>query len=77
MHQTRADRPPPTGGYSVRRELSARELVPAIGVALGAALAAFYVARTMLQRAPLGSDDRERTEDDGAVHRGRAPARRR
>lgn len=39
--------------YSYRRELSLRELLPAVGVGLGVGLAAFYVARLVLQRTPL------------------------
>lgn len=40
-------------GYYYRRELSLRELLPAIGVAVGAGLVAFYVTRLLLQRTPL------------------------
>jgi hypothetical protein len=39
--------------YSYRRSLSARELLPAIGVGLAAGALAFYVARIMLERAPV------------------------
>lgn len=46
--------------YSYRRELSLRELLPAIGagvgVGLGVGLATFYVARLLLQRTPLPVD---------------------
>lgn len=46
--------------YSYRRDLSLRELLPAVGVGvgvgLGAGLAAFYVARLLLQRTPLRVD---------------------
>jgi hypothetical protein len=39
--------------YYYRRELTLPELVPAIGVAVGAGLVAFYVARLFVQRTPL------------------------
>jgi hypothetical protein len=39
--------------YYYRRDLTLREQVPAIGVAVGVALAAFYVARLFTQRTPL------------------------
>jgi hypothetical protein len=39
--------------YVYRRDITLRELLPAIGVAVGAAAAAFYVARIILQRTPL------------------------
>jgi hypothetical protein len=42
-----------TPDYVYRRDLAFRELLPAIGVAIGAAAAAFYVARILLQRTPL------------------------
>lgn len=58
--------------YYYRRPLSTRELLPAIGVAIGAGLFAFYITRLLLQRTPLkiersarrlqrgGSESRER-----------------
>ena len=42
-----------TPDYVYRRELSLRELLPAIGVGIGAGAAAFYIARTLLQRTAL------------------------
>jgi hypothetical protein len=39
--------------YYYRRRLTLREQLPAMGVALGAAAAAFYVVRILLQRTPL------------------------
>lgn len=39
--------------YFYRRHLSLVEVAPAIGVAVGAGVAAFYVARLFLQRTPL------------------------
>ena len=39
--------------YSYRRPLSLLELVPAIGVAIGAGFFAFYVTRLLLERTPL------------------------
>lgn len=46
---------PPTV-YYFRRELDARETLTAAGVALGAGLAAFYLARMMLQRTPIARE---------------------
>lgn len=42
--------------YSYRRALSLRELLPAVGVGVGVGLAAFYVARVLLERTPLRVD---------------------
>jgi hypothetical protein len=39
--------------FDYRRELTLKELLPAVGAALGAGIAVFYLARTMLQRTPL------------------------
>jgi hypothetical protein len=39
--------------YYYRRSLSARELLPAIGAAVAAAAATFYVAKLFIQRTPL------------------------
>lgn len=39
--------------YSYRRQLSLRELVPAVGIAIGAGLFAFYITRLLMQRTPL------------------------
>ena len=46
-----ADLPAATHYY--RRDVSPRELIPAIGVGIAAGLAAFYVARLFLQKTPL------------------------
>jgi hypothetical protein len=42
--------------YSYRRQLGLRELLPAIGMAIGAGLFAYYVTRLLLQRTPLRVD---------------------
>ena len=42
--------------YFYRRSLRARELLPAIGIGVAAALFAFYVARTVIQRTPLAPE---------------------
>jgi hypothetical protein len=42
--------------YSYRRPLALHELLPAIGVAVGAGLFAFYITRLLLQRTPLRVD---------------------
>jgi hypothetical protein len=39
--------------YTYRRDLSAVELIPAIGVGVAVGLAAFYVATLLVQRTPL------------------------
>jgi len=43
----------PLPEYVYRRELEPRELLPAVGAAVGVGLVAFYVARLFLQRTPL------------------------
>ena len=49
----------PTPPYIYRRQLSAAELLPAIGAAIGAGLLGFYVARVLLERTPLEAAPRE------------------
>jgi hypothetical protein len=44
---------PPATAYTYRRHLEPSELLPAVGIGIGAGLAAFYVARLFLQRTPL------------------------
>jgi hypothetical protein len=39
--------------YYYRRKLTLQEMLPALGIAVGAGLAAFYVARLFEQRTPL------------------------
>ena len=39
--------------YSYRRPLALRELLPAVGIGIGAGLFAYYVTRLMMQRTPL------------------------
>jgi hypothetical protein len=43
----------PAVAYYYRRSLSRSEVLPAIGAAIGAAAAAFYLARLVLQKTPL------------------------
>jgi hypothetical protein len=45
-------------GYVYRRQLSGRELIPAVGAGIVTGLAAFYVARLFLERTPLLPEDR-------------------
>lgn len=45
-------------GYVYRRPLSARELLPALGVAVVTGAAAFYVTRLFLERTPLLPEER-------------------
>jgi hypothetical protein len=42
--------------YSYRRALSARELLPAVGVGVAAGMLAFYVTRVLMQRAPVTAE---------------------
>ena len=46
-------RPNAGAEYSYRRPLSLHELVPAVGIAVGAGLFAYYITRLLLQRTPL------------------------
>jgi hypothetical protein len=46
----------PDAEYSYRRPLRTRELLPAIGIAIGAGLLAFYVTKILMQRTPLRVD---------------------
>lgn len=39
--------------YTYRRDLRPAELLPAVGAGIAVGLAAFYVARLLLQRTPL------------------------
>jgi hypothetical protein len=55
----------PTGGgavaeskYYYRRSLNARELLPAIGAAIGAGVVVFYLAKLFLERTPLTVESR-------------------
>jgi hypothetical protein len=42
--------------YFYRRSLRTRELLPAIGIGVAAAVLAFYVARIVIQRTPLAPE---------------------
>jgi hypothetical protein len=55
MSATRDPRPSAaaSNSYYYRRRLGVLELLPAIGVGVGAGLAAFYVMRLFLERTPL------------------------
>lgn len=53
MHEERGSRDLPPAIYYYRRPLTLRELTPAFAAAVAAGLAAFYVARLLLQRTPL------------------------
>jgi hypothetical protein len=46
--------------YYYRRPLRMRELLPAVGIAFGAGLFAFYITRLLLQRTPLKVERRPR-----------------
>lgn len=47
--------------YVYRRRLSERDLLPAVGIAAVAGLAAFYLARIMIQRTSLRPESRPRS----------------
>lgn len=69
MSSPRSRPAPPQAEYVYRRELEARELVPAIGLGLGVGLAAFYVARLFIQRTPLDvSGSRDDLRSQRATH---------
>jgi len=58
--------------YYYRRKLTIRELLPAIGIGVGAGLAAFYVASVLFQRTPLRPDRRPKSaRPKGVVTRAR------
>lgn len=58
--------------YVYRRELTLVELLPAAGAALVTGLAAFYVARLLLQRTPLAEEE-EMVVASETGHEGRRP----
>jgi hypothetical protein len=62
--------------YVFRREMELSELLPAVGAGIVTGLAAFYVARLLLQRTPLAIAD-EMDVVSASGHRGRAPVPRR
>ena len=57
----------PPAVYYFRRELDARETLTAAGIAVGAGLAAFYLARLMLQRTPIAREESVPQLDDRGV----------
>ena len=57
---------PTEQSYVYRRAVSGRELLPALGIAVGAGLFAFYVARILLERTPLVAAPRAARRDDWA-----------
>ncbi|HEY7233745.1 MAG TPA: hypothetical protein VH539_06315 [Gemmatimonadaceae bacterium] len=44
--------------YYYRRSLSVRELLPAVGAAVGAALVTFYIVKLFIERTPVDSERR-------------------
>jgi hypothetical protein len=63
MDEMRGSRDLSPNEYYYRRELEFRELLPAVGAAVGAGLVVFYIARLLLQRTPLGEQ-----RSAGGVH---------
>jgi len=55
--------------YYYRRSLSVRELLPAVGAAVGAALVTFYVVRLFIERTPLNPAPRADDAPRLALHR--------
>lgn len=47
----------PPATYSFRRDLDTRDTLQAAGIAFGAGLAVFYLARLMFQRTPLAREE--------------------
>lgn len=58
--------------YVYRRELELTELLPAVGAAVATGLAAFYIARILLQRTPLIPEG-EMVVASETAHTGRRP----
>jgi hypothetical protein len=44
-------------GYYYRRPLTLAELLPAVGIGIGAGIFAYYVTRLLIQRTPLTVDN--------------------
>lgn len=64
--------------FDYRRRLTLKEQLPAVGAAVGAAAAVFYLARLLLQRTPLLARPETAPEPDPAsLPRPAVPARRR
>jgi hypothetical protein len=59
--------------YYYRRSLSLRELVPAVGAAIGAGLLAFYVAKLFIERTPLRAEPRAGKAPRLTLHRSGPP----
>jgi hypothetical protein len=55
--------------YYYRRPLTPRELLPALGVGLGVGLAAFYIARLLLERTPLRPERRPSSQRLSPIRR--------
>ena len=49
--------------YYYRRHLDLHELLPAVGIAVGAGLFAFYITRILMQRTPIVIDRQPRVRD--------------
>jgi hypothetical protein len=64
-------------GYVYRRQLTGRELIPAIGAGVVTGLAAFYVARVFLERTPLLPEERRLGKHHATAESARQWARRR
>lgn len=62
--------------YYYRRELEARETLTAAGIAVGAGIAAFYLARLLVQRTPLAREAVvPQLDDRGVIVRRARPKR--
>lgn len=55
-------------GYTIRRPIGARALLSAVGIGIATGVAAFYLAKVMMERTPLLTDE-ERRERARALER--------
>jgi hypothetical protein len=55
--------------YYYRRSLTVRELIPAVGAAVGAAVVTFYVVKTLIERTPLRTASRTGRSPRLTLHR--------
>jgi hypothetical protein len=59
--------------YYYRRRLNARELLPAVGTAIGIGVVVFYLTKLFLERTPLEIDGGARERPRLTLHRSSTP----